>query len=219
MDNSNGIGTRIKELREAIHETQLDLANALQARRETVNQWEHGTRDLKTQYTVSLAEHFGTTCDYILRGVQAENISIYEKTGLSEEAINKLYLKKHNKVILYSIGGKEYVQQTTEEEGLKDIKKRGGQNIKIVTSDDFTKTVDVLIKSEFNIIDDISKFLFADFVNYDRETENDTGDCFRIQKKGQKAISFIETSEINSVYLLKAQAKLLFLKKKFFPII
>jgi len=84
------IGKRIKELRDACDITQEDLSKALFVKRETVNHWENGTRDLKTEYTVKLADYFGVTCDYILRGVEAENVGVNLKTGLCEDAINIL---------------------------------------------------------------------------------------------------------------------------------
>ena len=90
MTNNSTIGNRIKELREAQKETQADLAKAFNVKRETVSMWESGARDLKTIYTVRLAEHLETTCDYILRGVQTNNVSIHEKTGLCDEAIINL---------------------------------------------------------------------------------------------------------------------------------
>jgi len=90
MKQSNTIGNRIEALRKSRKETQADLAKSLHVLRETVNQWESGTRDLKTQYTISLADHFGVTCDYLLRGIKADNVSVHEKTGLSNDAIEML---------------------------------------------------------------------------------------------------------------------------------
>lgn len=86
----NGIGERIAELRKKKGETQADLAKALYVKRETVNQWENETRDLKTAHTVALATHFGVTCDEILRGIPSEYVDINKKTGLSSEAIKAL---------------------------------------------------------------------------------------------------------------------------------
>jgi transcriptional regulator with XRE-family HTH domain len=86
----NEIGNRVRQLREAKGETQLEMAKKLGVLRETVVHWETGTRDLKTEYTVMLANHFGVTCDYLLRGIAAENVSIYEKTGLSQDAIDNI---------------------------------------------------------------------------------------------------------------------------------
>lgn len=88
--NTNTIGSRIQVLRKNKGETQADLAKCLNVKRETVNQWENNERDLKTQYTISLADHFSVTCDEILRGVKSENVDINTKTGLSDEAVKTL---------------------------------------------------------------------------------------------------------------------------------
>ena len=90
MMDSNTIGTRIKALREKMGKTQADVAEALHVKRQTVDQWENGTRDLKTQYTISLADYFGVSCDEILRGIKAENLSINKKLGLSDKSIEIL---------------------------------------------------------------------------------------------------------------------------------
>lgn len=87
---SNDIGKKIKELREKKGLTQGELAKRMYVKRETVNQWENNTRDLKTDYTIKLADYFGVTCDYILRGIEAENITINKELGLSNTAIKVL---------------------------------------------------------------------------------------------------------------------------------
>lgn len=104
--NIKMIGNRIKELRDGKKITQADLAKALNVKRETINQWESGSRDLKTQYTVDLATFFGTTCDFILRGIKPENISAYQRTQLSDIAIDHI-----SKIT----GLLEYFPETTEE--------------------------------------------------------------------------------------------------------
>lgn len=86
------IGVRIAKLRENRNLSQAQLAVeldkiGLKVRRESITQWENGTRDLKTEYTVKLADYFGVTCDYILRGIEADNISIAKETGLTNSAI------------------------------------------------------------------------------------------------------------------------------------
>lgn len=59
-------------------------------RREVVSYWENGSRDIKSGDIVLLADVLDTTCDYILRGIQSENIDIYRATGLSDGAISFL---------------------------------------------------------------------------------------------------------------------------------
>lgn len=89
------VGLRIAQLRETRGLSQKQLSDelgkiGLKVRRETVTQWEAGTRDLKTEYTVKLADFFGVTCDEILRGVKSENLSVAKETGLSDGAITML---------------------------------------------------------------------------------------------------------------------------------
>ena len=91
------LGGRIQKLRVESNLTQGELAKIMEVKRETVNQWESETRDLKTAYTIKLANYFKVTCDYILRGIEAENVDIYEKTGLSNDAITNLSIIKSEK--------------------------------------------------------------------------------------------------------------------------
>ena len=84
------IGSRIKEMREEAGLTQAELAKEIGVLRATINQWENETRDLKTAYTVKLANYFGVPCDYILRGIVSANVSIHNATGLSNGAIERI---------------------------------------------------------------------------------------------------------------------------------
>lgn len=93
--NADSIGVRISKLREARGLSQKQLADelgkiGLKVRRETVTQWESGARDLKTEYTIKLADFFGVSCDEILRGIKAEHLSVAKITGLSDQTICNL---------------------------------------------------------------------------------------------------------------------------------
>lgn len=95
ISRSEVIGLRISKLRERQGWSQKQLMEklaevGLSVRRETVTQWENGTRELKSEYIIKLAEVFNVSCDYILRGVSAEQLSISEQTGLNEDAIKNL---------------------------------------------------------------------------------------------------------------------------------
>lgn len=81
------IGKRIETLRKQKGITQQQLANDFHVRREVVTKWETGLQDLKTDNIVKLADYFGVTCDYLLRGIKAENVDINKKLGLSDDAI------------------------------------------------------------------------------------------------------------------------------------
>ena len=88
----NTIGERIRELRDEKGISQEELAKKLHLSREVIAKWEIGCRDLKTEYTIKLADCFGVTSDYILRGVKAENLGAHKQTGLSDRAIDMLRL-------------------------------------------------------------------------------------------------------------------------------
>ena len=103
MATCNEIGKRIKLLRMNRGITQAELAKNLNVKRETVNQWENGTRDLKTDYSIKLADFFGVSCDEILRGVNSENVSIYKQTGLDDESVKILNQRKDNKLFKYEL--------------------------------------------------------------------------------------------------------------------
>jgi transcriptional regulator with XRE-family HTH domain len=88
------IGNRISELRQIRGISQAELAKNFNVNREVVTKWETGTRDLKTEYTIKLADYFGVTCDYILRGLNSENVDTNKKLGLPENAIQSLHHTK-----------------------------------------------------------------------------------------------------------------------------
>ena len=65
--NKMTIGERIKQRRESLGLTQRELSERLFVKRETINQWESGTRQIKGDDIARLADTLETTCDYILR--------------------------------------------------------------------------------------------------------------------------------------------------------
>lgn len=101
----NEIGLRIARLREEKGLSQQQLTEELEkyglkVRRETVTQWENGTRDLKTEYTIKLSEYFNVSADYLLglSEIPSRNEtiqSINEYTGLSQDAVAALHTEKH----------------------------------------------------------------------------------------------------------------------------
>lgn len=88
--SDSSIGSRICELRTGMNMSQEDLARKIYVKRETIAQWEAGTRDIKTIHTVALADFFKVSCDYILCRTDnrtPETTSVGEVTGLSDKAI------------------------------------------------------------------------------------------------------------------------------------
>ena len=100
MASNKTMAGRIQISREENKLTQQDLADKItkllgkKVARETINQWESGTRDLKTGAIIALADCLGVTCDYILRGVSPEKVDFNRLTGLSEASIQILTYKK-----------------------------------------------------------------------------------------------------------------------------
>ena len=86
------IGLRIQKLREDAGLTQAQLAKILNVRREVVAKWETGLQDLKTTYTIKLADFFNITCDELLRGIEAKNVALNNEIGLENEYIETLKL-------------------------------------------------------------------------------------------------------------------------------
>lgn len=92
-NNLSLIGKRIRELREEKGLSQSELAIELNVKQQTIDKWEKGERDIKTSYTVNLAQCFDVTSDYILglencRTHTVSNIS--DQIGLSEKTIENL---------------------------------------------------------------------------------------------------------------------------------
>ena len=94
------IGKIITELRDERGMTQNDLAIKLNRKRETINQWEKETRDIKTMDIIALANFFDVPTDYLLgisssRSENATERKFSELTGLNGEAFKNLAEWKH----------------------------------------------------------------------------------------------------------------------------
>lgn len=90
--DGNKIGVRIMQLRDERGESQEDVAKGIGESRETVRNWEVGTRKIKAESIVKLSEYFGVTADYLLglSDVKTTEKSIQiacDVTGISEDSI------------------------------------------------------------------------------------------------------------------------------------
>jgi len=83
-------GKHLREVRKARKLTQQQVADAIGVKRETVNQWESESRQLKGEQVIKLADFLGVSCDEVLRGVTAENAVFHSQTGLTNKAIDRL---------------------------------------------------------------------------------------------------------------------------------
>lgn len=98
------VGKNIREARERKSKRdgkdiqQKDLAKMLGISDAIMNYWEAGTRPIKSSdYVIAMADYLDTTCDFILRGIDATNVALSrEYGGLSNktlEAIKSLHVK------------------------------------------------------------------------------------------------------------------------------
>lgn len=91
------VAERIMYLREARGLSQKALSDELAklgliVRRETITQWENGTRDLKTEYLAKLSEFFGVSADWLLGLTDApeRTPAAVDELGLSPDAVSYL---------------------------------------------------------------------------------------------------------------------------------
>lgn len=57
---------RLKDLREDSDLTQTTIANYLHIKQNTYSQYENGQRQIPLELLIALAEHYGTSLDYIV---------------------------------------------------------------------------------------------------------------------------------------------------------
>lgn len=112
------IGDRIAEQRRKCNMTQQELADEIGVKREVVAYWERGNRDIKSEHIINLSIALNTSCDYLLRGVDTENIDIAKSTGLDNDSIemikkltfaNTFYAIDLNKALNDFIGSNGFV--------------------------------------------------------------------------------------------------------------
>ena len=90
------IGSRLKELRVSKGLKQKDLANVLGITPPAYGKLEAGERGLDFEYCIKLADFYGVSCDYILRGIKTENLDICAKTCLTSETVEALVKRYAN---------------------------------------------------------------------------------------------------------------------------
>ena len=84
------IGQRIKRCREEQNLSQQQLADRLFVSRELIAKWESGSREIKGENIVAIAIELNSSCDYLLRGYEPQNLDFCERTGLSNRALENL---------------------------------------------------------------------------------------------------------------------------------
>ncbi len=95
--------TKLRELIEERSTTIKDVAEHLGFSRQAVSQYYNGDTQPNVDAILKIAEYFNVSCDYLLRGISSENLSISEETGLSEEAISSLKALNEYKCTLQAL--------------------------------------------------------------------------------------------------------------------
>ena len=103
-------GRYIKELRTAKHETQIELADALNIDRSAVCQWENGRTKPSTSNLRKLAEHFGVSFEDLSSGGTRVTKA---KGGIGDISISELQYENIRR-------GEAFVNSILGERGRKD---------------------------------------------------------------------------------------------------
>lgn len=97
MTTISAFAERLTALRENKGKKRQDVADDIQISRASLEYYEKGKRKPDIEVLLKLADYYNVTCDYLLKGVKTENVSINEVTGLSDKAIEELENnKKYN---------------------------------------------------------------------------------------------------------------------------
>lgn len=86
--DEKAIGARIQKLREEKGVTQKAVGEILDLKPAGYSKLELGNSSLAAKHCISLADYFGVSCDYILRGIEVENVDVCTRTCLKQESID-----------------------------------------------------------------------------------------------------------------------------------
>ena len=92
MATISGFAERLIELRENKGKKRQEVADDINISRASLEYYEKGKRNPDIEILEILADYYNVTCDYLIKGVKTENVSINEVTGLSDKAIDNLKL-------------------------------------------------------------------------------------------------------------------------------
>lgn len=96
MTTISTFAERLTDLRESKGKKRQEVADDIGISRASLEYYEKGKRKPDIEVLLKLADYYGVTCDYLLKGVKTENVSINEVTGLSDEAIDELQKGKNS---------------------------------------------------------------------------------------------------------------------------
>lgn len=89
MEKSS-IGNRVQLLRKEAGLNQKQLAEIIGVNQNTLSRYETNDRQIQPADVVRLADYFGVSCDYLLRGYAPDNVKHGQETGLSDKTLDLL---------------------------------------------------------------------------------------------------------------------------------
>ena len=118
------IGQNIQRLREEKHESQIMLAEELGIHRSAVNHWEKGRTQPSMRNLKQLAEHFGVSCDDLLKVPSKAPISdaMIESATAVADTLSAAFRALENEILSKrkKAGGKNNEQDAIENDGEAD---------------------------------------------------------------------------------------------------
>ena len=140
----NGIGNRLYLLRESRGLSRATIADLLGFGVDQYGKIESGQRGLKTAHAITLADFYGVSCDYILRGIEAESIDVCKRTAIDQETLDVLIDNKEQEFYKIDLSN--------------SLKKEGVEYIK----DDDIQAVECAIIREYMVSNTLLNYLIQD---------------------------------------------------------
>lgn len=81
---------RLQELRMCNGISQKTLAEAIGISRQSINSYELEERLPSVEAVSKIADFFNVSCDYLIRGIEAENLNVQRELGINQSTINKI---------------------------------------------------------------------------------------------------------------------------------
>ena len=89
----SGFGTRLRRLRISKDVTQQELADLLKVKSAAISKYETGSKSYpKIEFLIQLAEYFGVSIDYLLRGVETVPI----EGGIKNSSVSNSFQQADN---------------------------------------------------------------------------------------------------------------------------
>lgn len=98
---------KLKELREELNLSQLDIAKGIETSQRNISRWENGTNEPTSSFVVKLSDYFQCTTDYLLGReneygiIETKNNSLTENENQLISLFRKLNERDQNKVLGY----------------------------------------------------------------------------------------------------------------------